>query len=115
MSIKTERREKMKERLTIRKRGQVTLPKSLLERFQLDEGDSLDLFIDEKTGEIKVVPMISIPADQRWFWTEKWQAEEREAEKDIAADRVKSFDNIDDAIKWLDSDDAEEWANEDES
>jgi AbrB family looped-hinge helix DNA binding protein len=112
MAVKKESRGHVKERLTIRKRGQVTLPKSIMERFQLEEGDSLDLVIDEKTGEIKVVPMISIPADQRWFWTDKWQKEEQEAEEDIAAGRVKSFDNIHEAINWLDSDDAEEWAEE---
>ncbi|MTT32218.1 AbrB/MazE/SpoVT family DNA-binding domain-containing protein [Terrilactibacillus sp. BCM23-1] len=100
----------MKERLSIRKRGQVTLPKSIMEQFKLEEGDTLELSINGN-GEITVVPMVQIPANQRWFWSDEWQKEEREAEEDIKAGRVKSFDNIDEAINWLDSDEAEEWSD----
>lgn len=56
-----ESRDHMKERLTIRKRGQVTLPKSILERFDLAEGDTLELSVDEHTGEMTVIPMIQVP------------------------------------------------------
>lgn len=100
-----ERGGRMKERLTIRKRGQVTLPKSILERFHLEEGDSLELNIHEVTGEIIITPMVQVPASQRWFWTEEWQKAEQEADDDIAAGRVKAFNNIDDLIADLESDD----------
>jgi len=39
--------------------------------------------------------------DQSWYWTPEWQAAEKEADEDIAAGRVQSFDNIDDAINFL--------------
>lgn len=104
MSIKDlERRVNMKERLTIRKRGQVTLPKSFIERFGLEEGDSLDLEINQE-GEITVVPMVQVPASQKWFWNDEWQQGEREADKDIIAGRVKEFDNVNDLIADLESD-----------
>lgn len=38
---------------------------------------------------------------QLYFWTAHWQAGEREAESDIAAGRVRDFDDPDDAIHWL--------------
>lgn len=79
----------MKERLTIRKRGQITLPKSIMERFNLSEGDTLDLEINEH-GEIVLIPMIQIPASQRWFWTEEWQLGGREADEDIQAERMEN-------------------------
>lgn len=48
-----------------------------------------------------------IPPDQAWFWTEEWQAEEREAEEHIKAGRVKTFDNLEDLFADLDSEDSE--------
>lgn len=54
MSVKDiEGRVNMKERLTIRKRGQVTLPKSFIEKYNLEEGDSLELEVTND-GEVKV-------------------------------------------------------------
>jgi AbrB family looped-hinge helix DNA binding protein len=108
MKINTsEGRDTVKERLTIRKRGQITLPKSILERFDLDEGDTLEFSIDEN-GEITVTPMVQVPASQRWFWTEEWQTGEQEANEDIKAGRMKSFDNVDDLIAELNSDEIED-------
>lgn len=105
MSVKdTERRVNVKERLTIRKRGQITLPKSFIEKFDLQEGDSLELGINDD-GDITVVPMVQIPASQKWFWTEEWQQGEREAEEDISRGNVKKFDNVHDLIAELESDD----------
>jgi hypothetical protein len=43
--------------------------------------------------------------DQAYFWTKEWQAGEREADNDIAAGRVKTFDAMDDLIADLMDDD----------
>lgn len=105
MSVKNaERRVNMKERLTIRKRGQITLPKSFIEKFGLQEGDSLELEVNEN-GEVVIVPMVQVPASQKWFWTEEWQQGEREAEEDIQSGNVKRFDDVHDLIAELESDD----------
>jgi hypothetical protein len=42
-----------------------------------------------------------IPVDQRWFWTKEWQAREREAEADIAAGRVQTFETVDELLLAL--------------
>jgi len=39
-------------------------------------------FTVTESGEVR--GMTSVPADQRWFWTEQWQAGEREAAAQIA-------------------------------
>lgn len=39
---------------------------------------------------------------QEWFWTEKWQQMEREADESIAARRVRSFDDVDSLLAGLD-------------
>ena len=39
--------------------------------------------------------------DQAWFWTEEWQAGEREAEADLAAGRYETFDTMEELIDDL--------------
>lgn len=105
MSVKDiERRDSMKERIIIRKRGQITLPKSFIEKFNLQEGDTLDLEVNDD-GEITVVPMVQVPASQKWFWTKEWQEGEREAEEDLRNRNVKQFEDVHDLITELESDD----------
>lgn len=44
---------------------------------------------------------LSVPRSQAYFWTERWQAGEREADADIQAGRLTRFSNAEDAILWL--------------
>lgn len=44
---------------------------------------------------------VSIPADQRWFWTSEWQAGEREASADIATGRTRRYSDIDEMFRDL--------------
>lgn len=51
----------------------------------MDEpGAQLEL-AEREDGVIEMRPQMAVPVNQRWFWTEDWQAREREAESDIAA------------------------------
>jgi predicted transcriptional regulator len=38
---------------------------------------------------------------QEWFWTEAWQAAEREVEADLAAGRYETFDTMEDFLASL--------------
>lgn len=96
-----------KERITLRKRGQLTIPKQITDLLNLHEGDSLELRLEDD-GRMTLIPMIEIPADQAWFWTEEWQKGEKEADEDIRLGNVKSFDNVEDLIAELQSDDTED-------
>lgn len=42
-----------------------------------------------------------IARDQRWWWTEKWQAGEREAQRDIRAGGIREFESAEELIKEL--------------
>jgi antitoxin MazE len=44
---------------------------------------------------------VSIPADQAWFWTERWQAMEREADEAIARGDVARFDSAEEFLEDL--------------
>lgn len=53
-------------------------------------------------GVIELRPHVPVPADQRWFWTERWQEMERGADADVAAGRVARSDDVDDFLTELD-------------
>lgn len=93
-------------RTRLRAKGQVTIPGEVRERLNLHEGDDLAFYIDEK-GKVVVTRLQTIPPDQAWFWTERWQKMEHEAQDDIDAGRVQLFDNVEDMISWLDEKDEE--------
>ncbi len=38
---------------------------------------------------------------KRWFWTERWQALEREADEDVAAGRVSRAADVDEFLETL--------------
>lgn len=44
---------------------------------------------------------VRVPVEQAWFWTQEWQAKEREADDDLAAERYSEFENVDDLIADL--------------
>lgn len=70
--------------INVRDRGQISLPAAVRKKFHLDEpGAQVELI--ERDGEIVLRPMLPIPASQAWFWTEEWQAGEREADAEEAA------------------------------
>lgn len=44
-----------------------------------------------ETGDVTLRGMMTVPSDQRWFWTGQWQAGEREAAEQIAAGRTEVY------------------------
>jgi antitoxin PrlF len=84
---------------TIRRRGQVTIPSSVAKAAHLREGDPVEVEIVPEG--ILLRPRKVIDATQAWFWEPAWQAGEREASADIAAGRVKTFDNDQDFLESL--------------
>jgi len=84
----------------ITRNHQVSIPKKIRDRLGLQEGDYVE--VEERDGEIVMVPKKLIDADQAWFWTPEWQASEREADEDIEAGRISGpFKTIDELKKYL--------------
>jgi AbrB family looped-hinge helix DNA binding protein len=86
-------------RLTVRARGQVTLPEDIRAAAHLEEGDLLDAELTE--DGILLRPRKVIDATQAWFWSPEWQQGEREAEADSAAGRVEVFTSGEEMIAAL--------------
>ena len=84
----------------LRAKGQVTLPGEIRELLELREGDDLLFYLDEK-GQVVVERARVIPPDQAWFWTERWQRLEREAQANIEVGQVHRYEDVDKAIEAL--------------
>ena len=88
--------------LTVQNRGLIAIPADTRRRYGLDQ-PGVQVEVVERDGEIVLRPHIPVPSDQAWFWTERWQRMEREAEEDIKAGRVKIFEDVDEFLAELDS------------
>lgn len=82
--------------------GRITLPGSIRRKVGLSEGDLLRVEVAED-GRIILTPVVAVDRSQAYFWTSRWQEGEREAEEDLRAGRVSTFDNLDDLIDDLTS------------
>lgn len=89
----------MSELIQVRKKAQVTLPQSIRQALNVDEGDFLDARVSD--GEIVLRVKKLVDKEQAWFWTKRWQDGEREAEEDIRSGRVHSFSSANEAVAFL--------------
>ena len=87
-------------RATVRDKGQLTLPAKVREALGVSPGDELEFAINDD-GVVEVHGLRKIRTDQAWFWTERWQAGEREAGEDIAAGRTTRHEGVDEMFAHL--------------
>jgi antitoxin PrlF len=86
---------------TLRHKRQITLPVEISDELHVREGDAVEFTVAEP-GVVAMRGMRMIPVDQAWFWTEEWQAGERQADEDIAAGRTTFFGSTDEFLAALD-------------
>jgi len=80
--------------------GQITLPKEIRLKTSMEVGDFVEVKLDEE-GHIVLTPKKLVDASQAYFWTEEWQRGERKADEDIKAGRVKQFNSVTEAVRYL--------------
>lgn len=91
----------MSELIQVRKKAQLTLPLSVRKKLGIEEGDYMDVQV--RDGEIILKVKKLIDKAQSWFWTERWQQGEKEAEDDIRAGHTQQFPDAESAIAYLHS------------
>ncbi len=84
--------------------GRLTLPGSIRREVGLSDGDLLRVEVSED-GRIILTPVVAVDRSQAYFWTSRWQKGEQEAEEDLRAGRVSTFENVDDLIEDLTNED----------
>jgi len=88
--------------VTVQTRGVIAIPPALRRQFGLDRPGA-QVEVRERDGEIVLRPHVPVPSDQAWFWTERWQKMERQADDVVAVEKVTSFENVHDFLADLDS------------
>lgn len=79
----------------VQSRGLVAIPAAM-------RGDTgVFRIVSRDDGVIELHPQVTVDKGQAWFWSERWQQREREADEDVAAGRVQRFKNTDDFIDHL--------------
>ena len=95
----------------LRNKGQVTVPQEIRNLLGIEEGDDL-LFYTDEAGRVVVSRAQTIDPEQAWFWSDRWQRMEQEAQADLVAKRIVEYTNITEALAALDGippfDDAED-------
>ena len=86
----------------VTRHGQITLPASVRKRLGIEEGDLVEIEIEDERAVL--MPKKLMDKNQAYFWTKRWQEGEREADEDIKAGRVKTFASVEELIKDLDKD-----------
>ena len=89
------------ELVQLRSKSQLTLPSFVRKTLGLDEGDLLDVSV--RDGEIVLRPKRLIDSAQSWFWSQRWQKGEKQAEQDISTGATHAFADADTAIDFLHS------------
>jgi AbrB family looped-hinge helix DNA binding protein len=77
----------------LQRRGTIAIPADIRKRHHLDEPGAQVELIEREDGVIELRPQLPHPAEQQWFWSERWQLMEREADADIAAGRVSTHES----------------------
>jgi bifunctional DNA-binding transcriptional regulator/antitoxin component of YhaV-PrlF toxin-antitoxin module len=88
--------------VALQRRGTIAIPADIRKRHHLDEPGAQVELVERPDGVIEMRPQLPHPADQQWFWSERWQRMEREADADIAAGRLTTHDSAEDFLAHLD-------------
>ncbi|WP_426518413.1 AbrB/MazE/SpoVT family DNA-binding domain-containing protein [Diaminobutyricibacter sp. McL0618] len=89
--------------VAVQARGVVALPAELRRRLNLD-ADGTQMEITERAdGVLELRPTVPVPADQAWFWTERWQQREREVDAYVSGGEIATSASTDEFLADLDA------------
>ncbi len=79
--------------VSVQGRGVIALPAEVRRNMHLDEPGAQVEITQREDGVLELRAALPVPADQRWYWTERWQQREREVDHHVAAGKVTVHDN----------------------
>ena len=93
---------RLRARVKVRPKAQLTLPEEIRRALHIGEGDEVEFAVHDD-GTVTIRGYVSIPTDQAWFFTPDWLAGERDADEEIAAGRGTVHESVADMFAHLDS------------
>ncbi len=84
----------------IQRNFQITIPADIRKKAHIKVGDLVDFEVTEKGIIIK--PQETIDRDQAWFWSNKWQSEEKKVEDDFRKGKILESKNVENFLKEID-------------
>lgn len=91
--------------MKISSKRQISIPKKVMTALKLEPGDEVEFEMKGKKAVLVPIRTIKIPRDQAWYWTQEWQAKEKEADQDLSSRRFREFGTLEDLLKDLHSED----------
>ena len=79
---------------SMRQNGQVTLPISVREKFNVEQGDVIEVEITAKGILLK--PKKLIDSSQAYFWSKSWQKQIKKSEEEIKKGNYKVYRSVED-------------------
>jgi len=84
----------------LRPKGQLTLPPEVRKLLKVSEGSDVEFYRNE-LGQLVIQGAQTIAPEQVWFWSNRWQRLERQAQADLEAGRINDFANAAEAVDSL--------------
>jgi len=81
----------------VREKYQVTIPEDVRNKIPLRVGERVE--VNAREGEIVIRPVVEIPRNQIWFWSQEWQEQVSQSMKDIEKGKVRVFKSVKEAKK----------------
>lgn len=79
-------------KIFVQKRNLISLPREIREQLNINEGDVLNISMDN--NKIIIEPMKLVPSSQAYFWSETTQGDMREAKSDAESGNIREFNTI---------------------
>ena len=85
--------------VTISAKGQVALPKDVRNKLSIKTGDQFRVEISGT--KIVLTPVVTVPKEQAWFWTDEVQTKVRASEKDYKKGNYKEYTDVGELLRDL--------------
>lgn len=85
--------------VTISAKGQVALPKKIRNALRITTGDQFRVEISGT--KIVLTPVVTVPKEQAWFWTDAIQAKVQASEEDYKKGNYKEYTHVDELMRDL--------------
>jgi AbrB family looped-hinge helix DNA binding protein len=86
-------------KIFVQKRNLISLPREIREHLNINEGDVLDIRMEN--NKIIIEPMKLVPSSQAYFWSDKVQSDMLEAKNDVDSGNVREFNSVNEFLDGI--------------